>query len=220
MYAQHSDNIKCPKAPQEIFKMPKIFLTDLDGVWVDWISHFTEWVRQTKSIEPVRRRRVSYSLSDGEYYSQSRDIVFRWILEFNASSYSDLMPAYEGSHETLSEIKSMGYNVIAITQNNKRRPVAIMKLFPDIFEEIIVVGETCSKRQCLSWFKPTFWLEDLYENAVIGSNLGHNSMMLSRGYNERFSQIDGVNGRGEWNYDTISRINGYEEVLEHIREFS
>lgn len=193
-----------------------LILTDIDGVWLNWIGGFVEWVEQTKGILPVVKENTRYELWDGHYYTQDRATVESWIYEYNASEESDNVKEMEGSENLLFAL-AKDYDIIAITSNDVRRMEFLNSRFPNVFKEIYITELLCHKTKVLKRFQPSVWIEDNYKNAMSGINCWHETALISRPYNVQFTE--NVKPLSQWQKGTktICRVENYDELMTFIQ---
>jgi len=196
-------------------------ITDIDDVWFKWLHGLTGWVKINKNVSPIKENYATYDyiLNRNNYYSKdiSDGTIHGWVMEYNSSEDSDLVPLYENSKEVLNEL-STKHEMVAITCNHERRVRLLNDKFPKVFEKIYVTKTHKEKYDILKKYNKSIWLEDRYENSLMGLDLGHYCVLMSKKHNLKFE--DKIkkfeNFKKKDNGKFICRVDNYTELLEYI----
>lgn len=166
----------------------KIILTDADGVCLDWEDHFHKWM-QSRGYDKVRND--VYYLSD--QYQLTSERSKNLVEEFNSSAWIGWCPAFRDAKSGIATLCENGYRFICITSlgldpyAQKLRWQNLNKLFGDeAFVELICLDTGSDKDQELRIYQDSglWWIEDKWENAVTGAELGLKSIIVDHRHNE------------------------------------
>lgn len=187
----------------------KVILVDCDGVLVDWLYSFHKWMEMS-----------GYNLlKDDEYdmavaYGIPKSVAKELTSRFNESAaigwltpFRDAIKYVRKLHEehgfVFHCITSLSLNPYA----GELRKKNLHDLFGEtIFEEIICLGCGAEKDEALAPYKDSgcFWVEDKPENAVVGSELGLQSILIEHDHNLDFYHPD------------IPTVKTWKEIYEMI----
>ena len=163
----------------------KTFLTDVDGVLLDWFHGLRKWLLK-KGITTEPGDPTNWSLRD---YIHHPD-VDALVAEFNASQGFGKLPAYTDARYVLRQI-AHDSKIVAITScsadsvTQNRRYDNLHDHFGKIFEDIICLPLRESKVPQLKKFPAgCLWIEDRPEGAEAGLEAGHRPVLLTRSYNK------------------------------------
>lgn len=172
--------------------MKKIILTDIDGVMLDWVSEFDNFLKETKGWE-IDDEHTSYDISVA--YGASREEMLKLIHEYNHSDYMKNLSPLRDSVDGVAELRARGYEFHAITSftNDLYAKQRRIQNLDDLFGRYAVTRLVClemgaGKRKILEEYKDSnlFWLEDLPANADEGLELGLRSILISHSYNQEY----------------------------------
>lgn len=189
----------------------RIILTDADGVILDWEWAFNLWMEE-HGFERKDGWQFKYEMS--ERFGISKDQAKKLIRMFNESAAIGFLPALRDAQHYVKRLhEEHGYIFHCITSLSKDRnaqrlrKMNIRKLFGETaFDEFIILGTGDDKDQALAPYKDTgcWWIEDKPENALVGSNLGLNSLVMEHGHN--------------MHDDSCPRVRNWKEVYEIITQ--
>lgn len=166
-----------------------LILTDVDGVLLNWIDSFHNWMR---SQDFTLKHNDCYDLAT--CYDLSPELINNVLIEqFNASAemgflhpLGDAVAQVKKLHDdygvVFHAITSMGSNESA----RRLRKMNLRRIFgANVFQSISILGCGEDKTDALSQFANSglFWLEDHIDNAVVGHELGLKSILFNRSYN-------------------------------------
>ena len=165
----------------------KVILTDVDGVLLSWGYAFDVWMKQHghEKIKDV------YTVSDA--YGITREAGKRLTRQFNESAVIGFLPPLRDAiHYVRLLHEKYGYVFHAITSLSldphagELRTMCLKKLFGETaFEKFVYLDTGADKDEALLPYKDTgfLWVEDKVENALVGDNLGLDSVVMEHGYN-------------------------------------
>jgi len=177
----------------------KIILTDCDGVLLDWENSFHAWMKEhgyKRVVEGVYEMEVAYGIEKKE--------CKRLVKEFNESAWMCCLPALRDSRSGVAKLVEAGYTFVCITSLSldpyakQLREENLEKVFgKGIFDDVVCLDTGADKDEALAPYKNTglYWIEDKTENAVLGSNLGLNTILINHAHNadctdERITKVD------------------------------
>lgn len=189
--------------------MKKIILTDADGVLLDWEYAFDIWMGQHgfNKIEPLK-----YNI--GKRYGIDADQGKKLIKMFNESAHIGFLPALRDSMyyvKRLHEEHGYVFHCITSLSNDENaqelRRMNLRKLFGQTaFEKFIFLDTGADKDQALEPYRDSglWWIEDKIDNALVGTRLGLNSLLMEHGHNMDFE------------HNEIPRVTSWKEIYEKI----
>ena len=175
--------------------MNKIILTDVDEVLLKWGYHFEQWYRNTCGnfgrTEPASELKNAENVE--EWLNCDLETTRKLVKQFNQckDNFPFLTP-YDDALEYVNKLhKDYGYTFVAITACDTDRWTHdvrfnnLEKYFPGVFDTVHCTGLSSSKVDYLQRYHPTYWVEDKTRHAEDGGNLGHQSFLITRTYNEK-----------------------------------
>ena len=191
-------------------KSKKLVLVDCDGVLVDWLYTFTNWMKGQgyKTDGEIS----CYYLEDT--YGVSRKEIKSLIKTFNESADISSIPPLRDAvkyvrkmHEELGCvfhcITSLSLNPFAV----KLRKDNIENLFgKTAFERIICLDTGADKDDALLPYIDSgcIWVEDKIANSELGLRLGHTSVLMEHSYNE------------DYQHEDIIKVKNWKEIYEMV----
>lgn len=169
-----------------------VILIDVDGVLVDWITPFREFMKnkQHKELEGAEKH---YNIK--RRYQLDTKTATDCVIEFNhtQSIIENLQPQPHAVETIWRLHEKNGFVFHAITcvsdepSVHRWRRNNIENLFGrNAFEEIICLNFDGDKQAILSEYAKTkcFWLEDNIDNAIKGALCGLRSVLFDQPYNQ------------------------------------
>ena len=170
----------------------KVILTDCDGVILDWLYAFDQWMA-----------RHGYTVvEEGQYdmdlkYGIERTEAKRLIRMFNESAAIRKLPPLRDAIKYVRKLhEEHGYIFHAITSLSKDqyachlRTKNLRELFGDTaFEKYVYLDTGADKDDELIKYEGTecWWVEDKPENAECGVRFGLNSLLIDHDFNEHYT---------------------------------
>jgi hypothetical protein len=166
----------------------KVILTDCDGVLLDWEYHFHRWMAKKGFI---KNNVVSYKI--GEMYNMSGLEAKNIIKHFNESAQIAFLSPYKDAVKYVRKLhEEHGYIFHCISSLSKDpaaqelRKQNLRNVFGEtVFEEFILLGCGYDKDEALEPYKNSdcYWIEDKFENAELGVDMGLNSLLMLHSHN-------------------------------------
>lgn len=170
----------------------KVILTDCDGVILDWLYAFDQWMARhgyTIVQEGQYRMELKYGLERAE--------AKRLIRMFNESAAIRKLPPLRDAIKYVRKLhEEHGYIFHAITSLSKDqyachlRTKNLRELFGDTaFEEYVYLDTGADKDDELIKYDGTecWWIEDKPENAECGVKFGLNSLLIDHDFNQYYT---------------------------------
>jgi hypothetical protein len=186
----------------------KVILTDCDGVLLDWVTQFHDWMTSKGYVQEVTD---IYDIST--MYGIEKNQGSALVREFNESAWMGFLPAFRDARSGVARLVEAGYQFVVITSlslDEKARLLRISNLKnifgKDVFTDVICLDTGADKDDALSPYEGTgmYWLEDKAENAECGQKLGLKSILIEHTHNS-----DYVN-------DDIVRVANWAEMVDVI----
>jgi len=185
----------------------KIILTDCDGVCLDWEASFQEWMT-TKGH--VQQQFAVYDIS--VMYGIEKAEGKRLIREFNNCGWMATLPAMRDSRSGIAKLVEAGYKFVAITslsldlKSKALRVRNLKELYGDAFVDVICLDTGADKDEELEHYRGSdmYWIEDKWENAVLGADLGLKSILVDHPHNGYYSD------------ERIVRASTWADIVEEI----
>ena len=163
--------------------MHKIILTDIDGVVLDWQTHFNDYLDKYYPNE---------ELFDPTVFAQG-ERTGKIIKEFNNTAWIGFLEPWKDSVEVLTELKNMGWKIYGCTSMgtdqyaNALRKKNIETLMPDVFTQLDIIPFMQPKGNWLSQWKGSgaVWVEDKWSNAILGADMGIKTFLMKQSYNSK-----------------------------------
>ena len=187
----------------------KTILVDCDGVLLDWEYAFDNWMA-----------RHNYKVSvTGDYlmdvkYGLDKPEAKRLIRMFNESAtIRKLPPLRDAIHYVKLLHERHGYVFHAITSlsndtySQHLRTKNLRELFGNtVFERYTYLDTGADKDEALEEYRGTgcHWVEDKPQNAVVGHNVGLNSILMEHDHNRDFEHPE------------IKRVNCWQEIYQLV----
>jgi FMN phosphatase YigB (HAD superfamily) len=167
--------------------MEKMILTDADGVLLNWIGAFEQWMHNH------RFRKVVYDEYDIDLaYGLEEWQSDKLIKQFNESANIGHLAPYLDSVKYVKKLhEEHGYVFRVITSLGldpyaaKLREKNLKKLFGTAIDIVICLDTNASKDEALAPYADSgmFWVEDKVENAIAGAKIGLQAILMQQGHN-------------------------------------
>jgi FMN phosphatase YigB (HAD superfamily) len=191
----------------------KVILTDCDGVILDWEYSFTEWMRG-RGYTLAENYHTMYNI--GERYNISKEEGRVLVSTFNESANIGYLPPLRDAVKYIRKIhEKFGYVFHIITSLStdpyayKLRKQNLEALLGQTFCEKLICLETgADKDVALEPYRDSgcLWVEDKPENAVLGTRLGLESILIRHPFNEDF------------NDSSIIPVHSWKEIYRQLKQ--
>jgi len=192
--------------------MEKIIVTDADGVLLNWEYAFCTWM-EAQGYTQVIDGNKEYDL--GKRFGIAQETVCETVKIFNASAAMGFLPALRDARYYVKRLhEELGYNFHCVTSlgldpsAKKLRQMNLDKLFgPTAFPVLDCLDTNAPKNAALEKYRDTgyYWIEDKFENAVVGQNLGLRPILIEHGWNMNEVVPDGM-----------KKVTTWKELYNHI----
>jgi|TARA_R110000744_G_scaffold86535_7_gene169094 hypothetical protein len=171
-----------------------VILTDIDGVVLDWFPSFDVWMRDNGyEVEDPS----VYDISNA--YGISKSEGRKLIRLFNDSAHMGYLPSFRDSIKYMKKIhEEKGYVFHAITSQSsnhnaqKLRIMNLQRLFGEaLFDKFIILDCGADKNAALEQYRDSdcLWVEDKIENALVGQEMGLDSILMRHDHNKHCDKI-------------------------------
>jgi len=188
-----------------------VILVDADGVLLNWEYAFDVWMEQ-HGFKKIPGGDLNYDI--GKRYGIDRDQGKKLIKMFNESAAIGFLPPLRDAMYYVKRLhEEFGYVFHCITSLSldpnagKLREMNLKKLFGNTaFERVVCLDTGADKDTALAHYKDTgcWWVEDKYDNAELGHNLGLRSLLMEHGHNMHYF------------HNNIPIVKNWKEVFETI----
>jgi hypothetical protein len=190
----------------------KVILVDCDGVLLDWVYAFTQWMdRHGYKLDPNADK--IYSIN--QRYNIEKLEGKRLVRMFNESAVIRKLPPLRDAMKYVKKLHEQhGYVFHAITSlSNDQyaqhlRTKNLIELFgPTPFEKYVYLDTGADKDEALEEYRDTgcYWIEDKPENCDVGSKMGLESLLVAHEHN--------ANYKGH-----ATRVQNWKEIYKIITE--
>ena len=192
----------------------KTFLTDIDGVVLNWLDSFYDYLETYHGVVATTRKPDDF-YAVGATVGLSEDEIFKHVTVFNDTcpDFCDLKP-YPHALKNIQMLKDRGHKFVAITSASaaiKRRIARrdnLDRYFPGVFSDVHCLALREDKSEYLEAYPNSFWVEDLLSNAAKGVDAGHTTFLISHPYNR---------GKVPAGYKKhITRVRGWGHIAKTI----
>ena len=168
----------------------KVILTDCDGVLMNWEYAMNVWM-QSKGYEIVNDGQEHYDM--GDRYNLSHFDKKMLVRHFNESAAMGFLPPLRDAMYYVDLLhRKHGYTfhmITALSNNEHAQKLRIQnckKLFGNTaFTQFIFCDTGADKDEVLEPYRDTglIWIEDKFQNAELGNDLGLESIMVEHAHN-------------------------------------
>lgn len=169
--------------------MSKIILTDVDGVLLDWEKGFNSWVKEKGFVAKNATEKV-YDIS--HRLGVSKEKGMKLVEEFNHCLQQGMLEPIRNAVYYVRKMYQEGWRFVAITALSEAEHAKALRLHnlenvfgKGIFKELVCLPTAGDKTEALSRYKNSglIWIEDKFENAVLGEKLGLFSVLIKHPHN-------------------------------------
>jgi FMN phosphatase YigB (HAD superfamily) len=190
-----------------------LILVDADGVLLDWEFAFSIWMEEHGF---VKREGHQFEYDIGVRYGIDRDQSFKLIKMFNESAAIGFLPPLRDAMYYVKRLhEEHGYVFHCITSLStdvnagRLREMNLRKLFGrTAFEGVTCLATGADKTSALESYAGSglWWFEDKIENAIVGHEMGLNSVLVEHGHNMTFE------------HPNIPRVKNWKEIYHLITD--
>ena len=187
----------------------KLILTDCDGVLIDWMYGFHNWVREHYNLIPLRDDTYDLAL----VYGVEKTEIKKMVRQFNASAAIAYLPPLRDAIKYVKKLhEEHGYIFHCITSLSldpaayRARLYNLEQLFgTTAFEKLVCLDTGADKDDALLEYEDTYcyWIEDKVENVELGTKLNLTSIIIDHPFNQHYE-------------GPAFRANNWKEIYEHI----
>lgn len=183
-----------------------LILTDVDNTILHFSDAFQAWLERKGHVPVGADIRDTNSICD--YLGCDRETTEDLIRDFSTSPEMGWLEPEPCAKKVVPYLKGLGYDFIAITACHDH-PSTIARRFRNL-EHVFgfhwplhVTGLGGDKLPFLENYRPSYWVEDHWENAVLGADAHHTSFILDRPYNQGHD-------------DRVRRVRDWHEIEDAI----
>ena len=193
--------------------MSKIVLVDIDAVCLDWQQSFDLFMA-SRGHYPQKTN--SYSIAS--IYNISNELALQLGQEFNQSDHLQSLLPIHGAQCGIRDICDLGFSIIAVTSVGDTEKVKQNRIKnlegvfgKNTFKEVICLPYGGDKFETLMQWKDSKipFIEDKWENARDGYDLGLKPILLDYPYNQYYFRDK---------YATIARFKTWNEITKFIKK--
>lgn len=169
----------------------KVILVDVDGVLLDWLYSFTQWMNRHGYDEFCVNGSQEYDI--GKRYGLSHVEKERLVRMFNESAGIRKLPQLRDAvkyvrklHEDHGYIFRVISSLSLDTYAGHLRTKNLIEMFgPTVFESYVYLDTGADKDEALEQYRGSgcFWIEDKMENVELGLELGLDSILVAHDFN-------------------------------------
>lgn len=171
--------------------MSKLILTDADGVLINWLAKFYEWM-EARGYKMHENPPVTYHLHL-MYNNMGPDDAKKLATIFNESAAIGFLEPMRDAVEYVSKLHlEHGYRFRVITSLStdkyatQLREYNLRNIFGDAIESVVCLETGAHKGPELEQYRDSglWWIEDHTVNADAGHKLGLRSVLLEHDHNK------------------------------------
>ena len=171
-------------------------LTDCDGVLLNWEYAFNVWM-QRHGYEEKANSHEYYDM--GDRYGITKKEKQRLVKHFNESSAIGFLPPLRDAMHYVDKLHRKHGVVFHVITSLSLEPTAqqlriqnLNKLFGStVFEKFVFLDTGADKDEALLPYQGSgdIWIEDKVENAILGLDMGLDSILIEHGFNMHTTDV-------------------------------
>lgn len=186
----------------------KKILTDCDGVILNWESAFHEWIT-ARGYDKIVHNTYDLSVAYGIQQHRAHDVV----REFNNSAWMGWLKPFRDAQTGVAQLFDNGYRFHVITSLSndpyakQLRWINLDEQFgADTFDDLTCLDTGAEKHHELEPYRDSglWWIEDKWENAVLGADMGLRSIIIDHPHNSME------------NDPRITRVTSWSEIVDLV----
>lgn len=183
----------------------KKILTDCDGVLLWWETAFHQWMTE-QGYNKVQHGTYDLSVAYDLHRENKHDVV----KEFNNSAWICCLEPFRDALSGVARLVEAGYTFDVITSLStdpyarKLRQQNLDSLFgKKPWHELICLETGGDKDHALEPYRDSglYWIEDKWENAVLGAEMGLTSILINHPHNQH------------GHHDMVTRVDNWQEIV-------
>lgn len=182
---------------------PKLLLSDLDGVYVDWARGFVNYMASIGYEAPHSNPTV-FTMTD---IFPMLEKPWLHIKDFQQTSFYDEVKPYAGAQEAYQDMVDAGVRIIAVSSCGLEQETVRMRTefieSQGVFSDMVLLELGASKQEVLETFENAAFIDDQPHVAFEGAEAGHIALLKSMPYNLS-TDVQGIMRIGE--FDEIKRM--------------
>lgn len=168
--------------------LAKLILTDIDETVLQFAEPFHGWM-EARGFPGDGRLRDNYCMR--RTFGIPEHEIEEHLRAFADTDWLTRLPPEDCAREVLPDLHRRGYRFVGVTAIDPafhdRRMENLERAFGFAFEALRCVGVGGGKREALAAYPEAVWVEDHWQHALTGADLGHRSFLLTRSYNRAHS---------------------------------
>jgi 5'(3')-deoxyribonucleotidase len=164
-----------------------ILLTDVDGVLLNWIDGFEQFL--TTHHGYLQHQRVQDFVSLQQRLGVDQATVDSLVEQFHFDISFETLESLPGAATTV-KVLAKWFDLVAITacgtdpRIQEARARNLEHEFGSVFKRVLCTDTFEGKAEYLTQFEPTWWIEDHINNAELGTKFGHKGLLIDAPYNQ------------------------------------
>tara|TARA_R110001583_G_scaffold161109_1_gene313010 strand:- start:2822 stop:3493 length:672 start_codon:yes stop_codon:yes gene_type:complete len=162
---------------------PKLLLSDLDGVYVDWAKGFVRYMASIGHIAPHSNPTV-FSMVD---IFPQLEKPWIHIKDYQQSEFYSQIAPYAGAREAYQDMADAGIKIIAVSSCGLEAETVRMRTefieAEGFFSDMILLDLGASKQGVLETFTDAAFIDDQPHVAYEGLEAGHIALLKTMPYN-------------------------------------
>lgn len=188
----------------------KTILTDIDGVVLNWEEAFENYINKHYKIKVKDPTKYQAHLRWPLAKAQLDQVLWH----FNMSAWMGYLNPLRDSLNIIKQLNEEGWRFIAITSihddeaTQKLRESNLKNLYGDVWDKVICLPTGGAKDKALLPWKNSgyLWIEDKFENAQLGADMGLDPILMRHEYNAHFEDV------------RITKVDNWQQIYYYINK--